>query len=269
MFVVRHNPESAGSWQQEVAELIVQAGQTAFPQLLAAALRRLVRCDSVRVTLYRTGETPVLLYPDYEKARAATALRSAHPDYTQDPVYDAVRRGDASGVQLLSELASDISEQVCSFRRFYPTLSPSQTLLVITYPQPDVALVAVIGRRPASGGVSRAERQGLEAIYPILEALVKQYWQTHYEYLMNGCRPRGALTHALETFASDLLTAREQEIIRLVLQGFSTEEIAAHLHITVGTVKVHRRNVHTKLDTSSHSQLFGRFLGHLATLTPI
>ena len=56
------------------------------------------------------------------------------------------------------------------------------------------------------------------------------------------------------------LTAREREIIALLLKGHSSKSIARCLGIAVGTVKNHRKNVYRKLSITSQSVLFARFL---------
>jgi DNA-binding CsgD family transcriptional regulator len=54
------------------------------------------------------------------------------------------------------------------------------------------------------------------------------------------------------------LTAREQQITALILQGFPTETIARKLGIGRGTVKNHRRRLYYKLDITSERELFLR-----------
>jgi DNA-binding CsgD family transcriptional regulator len=44
------------------------------------------------------------------------------------------------------------------------------------------------------------------------------------------------------------LSEREEEILKLIVEGRSEQEIASPLYITVGTVKVHRRNIIDKLE---------------------
>lgn len=51
------------------------------------------------------------------------------------------------------------------------------------------------------------------------------------------------------------LTAREMEILLLLLKDRDTAEIADLLCISTETVKTHRKNIHTKLGTSSPLQL--------------
>jgi DNA-binding NarL/FixJ family response regulator len=62
---------------------------------------------------------------------------------------------------------------------------------------------------------------------------------------MNGIR---------NAISSDL-TAREAQIVELLVNGSSTKDIASRLHISMDTVKTHRKNIHKKLNTHSVVQL--------------
>jgi DNA-binding CsgD family transcriptional regulator len=48
-----------------------------------------------------------------------------------------------------------------------------------------------------------------------------------------------------------LLTKREKEIVKLIVEGHNTEMIADQLHISRDTVKTHRRNIRAKTQTNS------------------
>jgi LuxR family transcriptional regulator, maltose regulon positive regulatory protein len=50
------------------------------------------------------------------------------------------------------------------------------------------------------------------------------------------------------------LSQRELEILRLVAAGFSNQEIAARLVISVGTTKKHLEHIYEKLDAHSRTQ---------------
>jgi LuxR family transcriptional regulator, maltose regulon positive regulatory protein len=61
------------------------------------------------------------------------------------------------------------------------------------------------------------------------------------------------------------LTAREREVLTLIAEGLSNQELAARLHLSPQTVKVHTRNIYSKLGVASRTQAVarGRDLGVL------
>lgn len=54
---------------------------------------------------------------------------------------------------------------------------------------------------------------------------------------------------------TDSLSDREQEVVRLLLEGKSNKMIAAALHITERTVEFHLKNIYTKLGVGSRVEL--------------
>jgi DNA-binding CsgD family transcriptional regulator len=58
----------------------------------------------------------------------------------------------------------------------------------------------------------------------------------------------------------DPLTAREQEVLQLILSGKSNREIAGDLFISENTVKTHARNIFSKYDVSSRAELISTLL---------
>lgn len=58
------------------------------------------------------------------------------------------------------------------------------------------------------------------------------------------------------------LTERETEILRLLLEGRSNQEIGQLLYITTGTVKTHVHSIFGKLEVSRRGQLMNKFVNH-------
>lgn len=56
-----------------------------------------------------------------------------------------------------------------------------------------------------------------------------------------------------ESIYGDALTAREEEVLRHVVEGLCNKEIANRLDLAVGTVKSHLRAVYAKLDVKSRT----------------
>jgi DNA-binding NarL/FixJ family response regulator len=53
----------------------------------------------------------------------------------------------------------------------------------------------------------------------------------------------------------DLLTAREQEVLRLIARGYAYKEVASRLHLSVKTIETHVSAVLRKLQLSNRHQL--------------
>jgi LuxR family maltose regulon positive regulatory protein len=54
------------------------------------------------------------------------------------------------------------------------------------------------------------------------------------------------------------LTAREREVLRLLVTGLSIQEIAQKLFITAGTLKTHTKNIYSKLNVHNRVQAVAR-----------
>lgn len=75
------------------------------------------------------------------------------------------------------------------------------------------------------------------------------------------CVPVSATVAPTDFRLSDAsLSARELEISRLMLSGFSSKGIAQRLGISAETVKVHRKHVYSKLGINSQHELFSLFM---------
>ncbi len=55
--------------------------------------------------------------------------------------------------------------------------------------------------------------------------------------------------------AESALTAREQQIMRLIANGFTNPEVASALHISVLTARKHRQNLMNKLNLHNSAEI--------------
>lgn len=85
-----------------------------------------------------------------------------------------------------------------------------------------------------------------EAIAAVLDG--KQYLSSYVQRLRASVR-------ADPTAFDKILSAREQEVLRLIGEGLNNEAVAARLKISVSTAKNHRLNIMAKLDLHSTPQL--------------
>ena len=89
----------------------------------------------------------------------------------------------------------------------------------------------------------RGVRQGEAAITPVLGGR-----------MLEEFRPMSKLMPAVPVEEAPRLTSREREVLSLVAQGASDQEIADSLVISIHTVKTHMRNVLAKLQTGHRQE---------------
>ncbi|MBT1159668.1 helix-turn-helix transcriptional regulator [Aminobacter anthyllidis] len=65
---------------------------------------------------------------------------------------------------------------------------------------------------------------------------------------------------AVESFGSTVLTRREHDIVRLIFLGYPNIKIAERLHLSVNTVKNHRKRMYLKLDITTERELILKFM---------
>lgn len=98
-----------------------------------------------------------------------------------------------------------------------------------------------------------------EAIAAVLDG--RQYLSSYVQRLRASVR-------ADPTAFDKILSAREQEVLRLIGEGLNNEAVAARLKISVSTAKNHRLNIMAKLDLHSTPQLIRYAIGKGFTRIP-
>ena len=107
----------------------------------------------------------------------------------------------------------------------------------------------------------------MQLIEPIIREAIIRHWRNP-EIVEIATRPvkgrfdtlPGRVRDAIIDAGRTNLTNRETEVISLILRGYSSLSISAMLDISIGTVKVHRKNIYAKLEISSQGELFSLFL---------
>jgi len=86
--------------------------------------------------------------------------------------------------------------------------------------------------------------------------------QDYVKKLLANFQKPGDSGHKSSTAASsslaDPLSARELEVLRLIVAGMSNREIAEELFIAESTVKTHINNIYGKLEVQSRTRAIAR-----------
>lgn len=117
------------------------------------------------------------------------------------------------------------------------------------------ASVLVVTQRESEREIRHALERGVRG-YLVLGCSVDELVDA-VRTLHRGVRYVGAAAarRLADSVACELLTARETEVLRLVVEGHGNKTIANRLDIAIGTVKTHLKAIFQKLEASSRTQV--------------
>ena len=129
--------------------------------------------------------------------------------------------------------------------------APQTRVLVLTMHE-DAALVQAYLRAGASGYIVKraAESELIDAIYGVWRGMI--YVHPSLMRALVAPPPKSAPSAPDE---GEALTAREVEVLRLIVQGYTNRQIGDALSISVRTVESHRSNIMEKLNLHSRVEL--------------
>lgn len=127
------------------------------------------------------------------------------------------------------------------------------------------AIAAIMGEFPEARLIVLTTYDGDEDIYRSLQAGAKGYLlkdvffeelETAIRTVHGGARriPPGIAERLAERMSGSDLTAREMEVLELIVRGQSNKEIGASLTISEATVKSHINNILSKLGVTDRTQ---------------
>ncbi|PZF77556.1 helix-turn-helix transcriptional regulator [Aestuariivirga litoralis] len=243
---------------QALAAAIDAVGSDAHVDRLVDVIGGLVPHDLVTVVRYSLSERPEFVtHRNYSDAMIAAYLDRYYP---HDPFYRQWREEQRPGVVRLQAAAP-----VQYVSEFLVQSVITDELGVLLADGPGWCLGIFLDRR--KGRFSPAEMSRLEAQYPVLAALHGLDTRSRQPNFRRTAQPPVTGQHPAQSpgaAAQDRvwpsLSARERDIVGLILAGHPTAGIAAKLGLARGTVKNHRRSIYTKLDITSERELFLQYL---------
>ncbi len=251
----------------EIAKLISHIGQPDMMLCLDEQLRNTAKFDFSCVFVYPPDGPPLLPYDGF-RGFATKAALAQYTDgaYLLDCVYTACKRGAMSGLYRIAEFAPDafFEGEYFNSPEVHPCISSQAGSLseeiVIFAALPTGATAAYsLMRAHGSATFDAGTFSELQSVVPIVTALIAQQFST-----LGASSPQGGSQRdGFETFSADLLSDRERVVTAMILQGHSSASIGLNLGIAEGTVKIHRKSIHAKLEISSQAELFALFLRHL------
>jgi DNA-binding CsgD family transcriptional regulator len=175
--------------------------------------------------------------------------------FVLDPFYDAIRADGSARMIVMREIAPDDFAQTEYFRLHYATTEIIDEIGFVLGLESGYIAVLSLSRTGNAALFSKEDLQRLRSAALLVCALGSRHW-FHVSGLsleIKNAAPAARIEHPL-------LTKRELEIVTLILKGHSNLSLAAVLELSPNTVKVHRRQIYSKLNISSQAELFRLFL---------
>ncbi|MGO1118886.1 helix-turn-helix transcriptional regulator [Rhodovibrionaceae bacterium A322] len=256
-------------WPKAAGTIIAGMGKDIFARNLSTALQEIAVFDYTVVFGYLGSARPIDLYDNFPKTKRKIMVEDYQVGpYLLDPFYLASVTAVEPGLYRLRDLAPDRFYQGEYFRNYYVQTGLAEEICYIIN-LPEAATVCVSLMRSEKAFSAREFRE-LGKAWPLVSEACRNHWhELAKQFGQKSDRDgpaRGRIPNvdeAFEKFDEGLLTPREKEVVEYTLKGHSADAVGRILGISSGTVRIHRRNIYSKLRIRSQGELFSRFIDAL------
>ncbi len=270
---IKTNDLGNGTRISLLSQCIDSIGTETFSRNLVGALKSIANFDYSVSFAYYQNEKPICLCHTFSPAERVVFVDDyLKGPYLLDPFFKACDRKVDTGLYRLRDIAPDRFYQSEYYRSYYVQTGLAEEICYTVYLLNGVSVVISLMRSGDSSRFTAKEFRLLESVVPIVDSLAKRHWQDiHHKF---EAEPSGLETgengSIIENTVSALftprITPRETQVVAQVLEGHSSDAIARSLGISVGTVRIHRRNIYAKLQISSQQELFSIFFQKIKTV---
>lgn len=247
-------------WLQTAGRIVDRIGTREFPKALSEGLQQIAPYDFTVVFGYVGMARPLDLYDDFppDRRRMHVAEYQEGP-YLLDPFFLASLNLSEPGLWRLKEIAPDRFYQGEYYRSYYAQTGLTEEIGYLIRVNADLVLVVSLMRKEKNFSV--VEVRGLRRLWPVVDAACRKHWQ---DLVLSQSGTSHSMENriagAFQTIGEGVLTPRERQVVELTLRGHSADAIGKQLEISAGTVRIHRRNIYSKLRISSQGELFSLFI---------
>lgn len=253
-------------WNTAVAAALSESNKTKRLILLCEGIKNTIGIRSAAVFVLHRHSAPICIFDEVENSKTS----SDYVDfaYLLDPIYDSFLANKLPRHCLMRDTAPDGFFESDYFEKYYNQLD-IQDEFYFNLPMDENTTIHITLTRVLNQNLyETSEIKLLEAMEPIISSIADDYWedfaQPHKQRANEKKAVHNHVKKVFETFGASILTSREQEIVQLMLKGFSDKSTARILKISPGTVRNHKKNIFSKFQVTSQGQIFGLFLDTLA-----
>ncbi|CAM2183516.1 HTH luxR-type domain-containing protein [Paraburkholderia sacchari] len=263
------------AFHHHIATLIEALDGPDFWTRMTRVIERFVAFDNWVALVFTRDRAPLVCAESPMPDGTVDLLFRAYLEgmYQLDPFYIHACEKPRAGLVTLAEVAPDNFRMTDYYQRYFKSNIIGDE---VQFNHPLDARRTLIFSLGATHHYTERDIAMFAMFAPWVMALMRQ--RLPYETLSmaepadaDGGAPRSESTAASDMdYASRFeavakqsgrtpLTAREIEVVRQSLSGFSTRAIAERLDISFETVRAHKKHIYAKLGVSSQSELFALF----------
>lgn len=241
-----------------IAALIDAIGRDSFANRFLALAGQAVVHDAAALMRFADGAPPEVLADRLKPSeRAAMYGDYLKGVYLLSPFYRASLGLKAPRVARVKDVAPDGFSASEYHRRYFSQIGVSD-MLGLLLPEEHGTLFLSLSRATGEPRFSMADAGALTALVPVFASAAQRHESLAGPLHAVMPQPKPVPRQASQ------LTAREAEVVNLMLEGHSAKALAGRLKISVETVRVHRKHIYAKLAVSSQAELFHWFLSSRA-----
>ena len=252
------------SWSARLLHVLQQP--EAFTEL-HRFLGALVPVSNFIVFEFARDRQPALVDCNYERSYMLSAMAPYCGGlYLLDPFWRTVVDGRA-GLVRMDDIAPEDFRRSEYFLRHYQATDVVDEMRFVVPLASGPCVHVFVEREAPLGAFDEAEHARFADVEPLVRAFVEGHftWRETQRQRAPLPRPGFDLREQIRAMLPGEITARETDIIELMLKGHAAKSMAAALNIEEGTVTNHKRNIYAKIGVHSQAQLFDRFLRTLTT----
>lgn len=246
-----------------LADAISGVGSNTHVERLVDLIGALVPHDLITIVRYSATQRPEFV--SHRNFSDAMVRKYLDIYYVYDPFYGHWRKNQKPGVYPLNRLQAKAQRRGIYIAEFLGQSVISDEVGVMLNDGPGWCLGIFLDRKKFSFTVKEIAR--LEAGFMVFAAIHDLDTRSRSSNFMRTSQPsslgREPLVQSATLLPADLwpeLSARERELVKLILAGHPTASIARKLGIAAGTVKNHRLHIYKKLDITTERELFLQYI---------
>lgn len=256
------------AWMANAGRIVDCIGSAEFAPALADGLRAIVPYDFTVIFGYVGSARPLALYNDFPPDRRRMHVEEYQEGpYLLDPFFLVTLDPAEPGLWRLREIAPDRFYQGEYYRSYYAQTGLAEEIGYLIKVNSELTLVVSLMRKEKR--FSTSEVRALKQVWPLIDAACRKNWK---DIVLSEDRSEDIaerIAGAFQRIGEGVLTPRERQVVELTLRGHSADAIGKILKISSGTVRIHRRNIYTKLRISSQGELFSLFINAMLGEAPI